>query len=199
MKKLFLFILILGVVFSCEKDLKVNNEIVIYPNKYIKDSIVTYRLENFTEIKSLMDSLDNLFSVKLTFKDSLILKSVYPKALYKYSCITIPLYKDNIVLAIDKFSAIKNDTVYSINNLKNIFKKDFLNIDNNPYYCKNPNKLVILINTKNSDIVTLKKQLITITRAYDSLNVDYSLNIELREFIKPPPPPPKNRQKKNLN
>ena len=118
--KLFLFFIIINSVFSC----KYENKLLYrdYPNKYVGDSIVTFELDHFKNIRSLIDSLDNIFSPKLIFKDSLVIKSVFPKVLYKISCLTIPMLKEKNIIAIDEFQAIKHNKKYPLDSLQSLLK-----------------------------------------------------------------------------
>ncbi len=193
MKKIVVFIVVILSIFSCEKHKK--NNIKKYPFNYAKDSIVNFKIEEFKSLKDLIDSLEiktcNNISTTLSFKDSLIKKTIYVKYNCNKHCNIISCPKSKNIIDIDKEFYIKSGKKQPLKYFYKTFKKDYLNFKKIPFLSDHPNRYGILINVKNSNLKLLKKQLSVVTRAYDSLDINYSLNIELRKFVKRPLPPMK--------
>ncbi|WP_246293549.1 MULTISPECIES: hypothetical protein [Winogradskyella] len=147
---------------------------------------------NFREITNKVGTFDKDYGkLVVEFDDGKIKKRVTP---YVYDN---GLIKSKNILRI-KSDSILIDNKYSINELKRILKRHYLNKDKVPYYPDSPkNGLVeITINT-NKTGKELKKVLSKLTQVFDEIKEEVNDTIELRIYfdylrqIPPPPPPPK--------
>lgn len=187
--KLLLFLIVLISFFSCSKQPKPNKN---YNSYHQIRSTNSYNINSFVNMDSLINNFKkdncNGINTKLHFVDNKTLKTIYLTVLCENN-MTTRCYKEKNVIEIKGDFYIKNNKKKSLDSFSKHFKKDYLNFGKLNYLSKNPNKLWIFIDTKKLDLKIFKKQLSIITQSYDSLNVNYSLNIELRKFIEKGPLP----------
>lgn len=147
---------------------------------------------NFKQITNKVGTYYNNFGkLVVEFDDGKIKKRITP---YVYDG---GLIKFKNVLEI-KSDSILIDDGYSINELKRILKRHYLNNGKIPYYSDSPKKALVEVTIDTSKTgKELKEVLIKLTRTFDEIREEIKDTIELRVFfdyfrqIPPPPPPPK--------
>ncbi len=147
---------------------------------------------NFRQLTNKVGTFyKNYGKLVVEFNDGKLKKRVTP---YVYDG---GLLKYKNVLEI-KSDSILIDDGYSINELKRILKRHYLNKGEIPYYSDSPKKALVEVTL--DTIKTgkeLKDVLIKLTRTFDEIKTEINDTIELRVFfdyyrqIPPPPPPPK--------
>ncbi len=205
LKKTIYITLIFGILISCkhkEKLEQVENErseIREYPTDRefkieIGELIGLDTTElNFKQIANRIGSFQEESYGQLTveFADEKIKKRLIP---YVYD---EGLIKRKNVLRI-KSDSILIDNGYSINELKRLLKRHYLNKGKIPYYSDSPRKALVEVTIDTSkNGKELKEVLTKLTRTFDEIKEEIYDTIELRVFfdyfrqIPPPPPPPK--------
>ena len=147
---------------------------------------------NFRQITNkVANYYDKSEYLVLEFNDGLIKKRITP---FVYGG---GLVKHKNVLEI-KSDSILIDHGYSINELKRILKRHYLNKGKIPHYSDSPKKALVevTIDTSKSG-KDLKEVLTKLTRTFDQIQEETIDTLELKVFfdyfrqISPPPPPPK--------
>ncbi|WP_240927988.1 MULTISPECIES: hypothetical protein [unclassified Cellulophaga] len=150
---------------------------------------------NFKQITNRIGSFqeESYGQLKVEFVDKKITKRITP---YVYD---EGLIKQKNVLRI-KSDSILIDNGYSINELKRILKRHYLNKGKIPYYPDSPRKALVEVTIDSSkNGKELKKVLTKLTRTFDEIKEEISDTIELRVFfdyfkqISPPPPKMENK------
>ncbi len=134
---------------------------------------------NFKQITNRISSFqeETYGQLKVEFVDEKLKKRVIP---YVYD---EGLIKQKNVLRI-KSDSILIDDGYSINKLKRILKRHYLNKGEIPYYSDSPRKALVevtLDTSKNGK--ELKALLTTLTRTFDEIKEEINDTIELRVFF----------------
>ncbi len=134
---------------------------------------------NFKQITNRISSFqeETYGQLKVEFVDEKLKKRVLP---YVYDEGVI---KQKNVLRI-KSDSILIDDGYSINKLKRILKRHYLNKGEIPYYSDSPRKALVevtLDTSKNGK--ELKALLTTLTRTFDEIKEEINDTIELRAFF----------------
>ncbi|RCW91323.1 hypothetical protein [Winogradskyella arenosi] len=134
---------------------------------------------NFKQITNRISSFqeETYGQLKVEFVDEKLKKRVLP---YVYD---EGLIKQKNVLRI-KSDSILIDDGYSINKLKRILKRHYLNKGEIPYYSDSPRKALVevtLDTSKNGK--ELKALLTTLTRTFDEIKEEINDTIELRVFF----------------
>ena len=205
MRKTIYISIIFGILISCKQNEKTKQkenkliEIREYPtDREFKTEIGeligldTTEL-NFKQITNRIGSFqeESYGQLIVEFVDEKIKKRLIP---YVYD---EGLIKQKNVLRI-KSDSILIDDGYSINELKRILKRHYLNKGKIPYYSDSPSKALVEVTIDtNKNGKEIKDILIKLTRSFDEINAEINDTIELRVFfdyyrqIPPPPPPPK--------
>jgi hypothetical protein len=203
LKKTIYIALIFGILFSCRQkdrikqaEIKVS-EIREYPtDREFKIDIgeligLDTTALNFKQITNRISSFqeENYGQLKVEFEDNKIKKRLTP---YVYD---EGLIKQKNILRI-KSDSILIDDGYSIDELKRILKRHYLNKGKIPYYSDSPQKAIVEVTIDtNKNGKELKELLIKLTSTFDEIKEEINDSIELRVFFDyfrqiPPPPMP---------
>jgi hypothetical protein len=194
MKKFLIFLIFL-IFFSCKKEVV---EKFYYPNKTeffrVYKNSSKLEISNFNSFEKLVDTLENLNykDYEATFKIRRNNNEYnFVSSTFSGKCSGPPRIKFFNVLSISKDSILKKDSLYSIDNLTTLLKKDLLNYGKDRNFSESPEKLIVSVTEKKESLEIL---LIKIFKEFnkiqshekDSLYLKINFNRRLEIFPHPP-------------
>jgi len=175
---------------------KQSNELTVKKYPYSNLQSATFEkvfLDSYKTYSDLMSTLDSLAChgkmPEVVFLNDSTQKEIEIFAFCKEN---IPVFdpKSRNLIHLHNEKIIKNDSVFNIENLNEIMKKDFENYGSNPDFADHPSDVLIFVSVSGFEkIKTLKSILNQITDVYDSISSEKYLNIILLPHIQMPEMP----------
>ncbi|QHI36309.1 hypothetical protein IMCC3317_16710 [Kordia antarctica] len=151
---------------------KENREVLLTLSSFKQYEMLLNRIDNLT----YSDSIPQISIKKENIQKVINLHNSSPESLERI------LHKQKNIIKIHNDSVYKFSVPYTLDSLKNIMQRNYLNKGKLDRYCSNPEKLLIQI-SYNDTFDNLEEVLHLVTESYDSIQPKVSLKICLIHYI----------------